>query len=262
VPVVASASHDTAAAVAGIPLTADNNLWLSSGTWSIMGLEIPAPITTAEAAAAGFCNELGVAGTTRLLKNIAGLWLIQECRRHWNLAGQAQDFTALAALAQLAEPFTAFIDPDDAVFAAPGDMPEKIRAFCQRTGQRVPATQGEILRVATDSLALKYRFVFENFCRVAGRRFARLHVGGGGVQNPMLTQATADALGIEVVAGPVEATSCGNILTQMVATGALADFAAGRRLLEESFDFSVHQPHDHPRWTQAYARFLAVVGLG
>jgi len=262
VPVVSTASHDTAAAVAGIPLSAEDNLWLSSGTWSIMGLEIPTPITTAEAAAAGFCNELGVAGTTRLLKNIAGLWLIQECRRHWNLAGQAQDFTQLAELAQQAEPFTAFIDPDDAVFAAPGDMPEKIRAFCARSGQRVPATQGEILRVATDSLALKYRFVYQNFCRVAGRSFARLHVGGGGIQNAMLTQATADAIGIEVVAGPVEATSCGNILSQMVAMGALADFAAGRRLLEESFDFSVYQPHDHPRWTEAYTRFLTVARLG
>jgi sugar (pentulose or hexulose) kinase len=258
VPVVSTASHDTAAAVAGIPLTAENNLWLSSGTWSIMGLEIPEPITTAEAAAAGFCNELGVGGTTRLLKNIAGLWLIQECRRHWNLTGEARSFSQLGELAQQAEPFAAFIDPDDAVFAAPGDMPEKIRAFCQRTGQRVPASQGEVLRVATESLALKYRFVYQNFCRVTGRNFSRLHVGGGGIQNAMLTQATADALGIEVVAGPVEATSCGNIITQMVATGAIADFAAGRSLLEESFDFSVYQPHDHPRWTEAYARFLSV----
>jgi sugar (pentulose or hexulose) kinase len=164
----------------------------------------------------------------------------------------------LGELAQQAEPFAAFIDPDDAVFAAPGDMPEKIRAFCQRTGQRVPASQGEVLRVATESLALKYRFVYQNFCRVTGRNFSRLHVGGGGIQNAMLTQATADALGIEVVAGPVEATSCGNIITQMVATGAIADFAGGRRLLEESFDFSVYQPHDHPRWTEAYARFLSV----
>jgi rhamnulokinase len=224
-----------------------------------MGVEIATPITTAEAAAVGFCNELGVAGTTRLLKNIAGLWLIQECRRHWDHHGEGRSFAELAALALQAEAFTAFIDPDDPVFATPGDMPEKIRAFCQQTGQRVPATHGEILRVATDSLAMKYRHVYQNFCRVSGRRFTRLHVGGGGIQNTELVQATADALGIEVVAGPVEATSCGNLITQMVATGALPDIAAGRRLIEESFDFRVYHPHAHHDWSAAYPRFASLL---
>lgn len=260
IPVVASATHDTASAVAGIPLEGEDTLWLSSGTWSIMGLELPAPITTPAAFEGLFCNELGVAGSVRLLKNISGLWLIQECKRQWALEGDDLDFAALAELAAQAEPFTAFIDPDDPVFAAPGDMPRKIADFCRRTGQPVPQEKGRILRVATESIALKYRVVYERFCALAGRRFARLHAGGGGIRNELLSQATADALGIEVVAGPVEATSCGNLLTQMVATGHLPDFAAGRRLVRESFEFATYRPEHPQQWQAARERFQAVLG--
>ena len=259
IPVVASASHDTAAAVAGIPMEGDDSLWLSSGTWSIMGMERKDPIRTYQAFAAGCCNELGVEGSVRFLKNIAGLWLIQECKRQWALEGDSLSYGEMAALAEAAPSFSAFIDPDDPVFAAPGEMPRKIQAWCERTGQTVPSDKGTILRVATESLALKYRVVFERFCTISGRRFERLHAGGGGTQNVFLAQATANALGIEVITGPVEATSCGNVIVQMLATGHVADLAAGRRLIRDSFEFQTYTPSDAEEWRRAYERFASLI---
>ncbi|WP_193213278.1 rhamnulokinase [Luteolibacter marinus] len=260
IPVVASASHDTASAVAGIPMEGDDPLWLSSGTWSIMGIETREPIRSPEAFAARCCNELGVEGSVRFLKNIAGLWLIQECKRQWSLDGDKLTFAEMAALAEAAPSFSAFIDPDDPVFAAPGEMPAKIQEWCRKTGQDVPQDKGTILRVATESLALKYRVVFENFCRLSGKRFTRLHAGGGGIQNEFLAQATADALGIEVVAGPIEATSCGNLIVQMIAVGHVADLAAGRELIRTSFEFNSYQPRNHESWAGAFERFQSVTG--
>jgi rhamnulokinase len=260
IPVVATASHDTASAVAGIPMKGSGNLWLSSGTWSIMGIETPDAVTGDDALARGFCNELGVNGSVRFLKNIAGLWLIQECKRQWELDGEKPDYATMAAMADAAEPFSAFIDPDDPVFASPGGMPEKIRGWCEKTGQKVPQDMGSILRVATDSLALKYRAVFESIRTLTGMDFQRLHAGGGGTQNEPLSRATANALGIEVVAGPVEATSCGNLIIQMLATGHLADLDAGRELIRRSFEFRFFQPQDTAAWDAAYGRFLKISG--
>jgi sugar (pentulose or hexulose) kinase len=260
IPVVASASHDTASAVAGIPMEGEDALWLSSGTWSIMGLERKDPIRTPEAYAARCCNELGAEDSVRFLKNIAGLWLIQECKRQWALDGESISYGEMAKLAEAASPFTAFIDPDDPIFAAPGEMPSKIRAWCERTGQAVPQDKGTILRVATESLALKYRLVFENFCALSGKRFERLHAGGGGIQNAFLAQATANALGIDVIAGPIEATSCGNIVVQMIATGHLPDLTAARHLIRESFEFQNYAPHNGGEWQAAYERFKAFIG--
>lgn len=259
VPVVASACHDTASAVAGIPMEGEDQPWLSSGTWSIMGLETREPIRSDEAFAARCCNELGVDGTVRFLKNISGLWLIQECKRQWALEGEDLDYAELARLADEAEAFTAFIDPDHPDFAAPGDMPSRIANYCERSGQPVPTAKGQILRVATESLALKYRVTLESFRRLSGKDFTRLHVGGGGIQNHSLAQATADACGVEVLAGPVEATSCGNLITQMIATGHLPDLAAGRRLIRDSFDFTTYTPHDPEAWNQAAERFRAIL---
>jgi rhamnulokinase len=262
IPVVATACHDTASAVAGIPMTGPGNLWLSSGTWSIMGIEATEAITSEVALKHGFCNELGVNGSVRFLKNIAGLWLIQECKRQWELDGNPLDYATMAAMADAAEPFSAFIDPDDPVFASPGDMPSKIQAWCGKTGQPVPQDQGTILRVATESLALKYRTVFENIKSLTGREFTRLHTGGGGIQNETLSRATANALGIEVVAGPVEATSCGNVITQMIATGHLTDLDAGRELIRRSFDFRIYQPQDTSAWDVAHQRFATLLANG
>ena len=261
IPVVASACHDTASAVAGIPMSGAGNLWLSSGTWSIMGVESAVPITTPEALELGFCNELGIAGSVRFLKNISGLWLIQECKRQWDLEGGKLNFAEMATLAQDATPFTAFIDPDDASFAAPGEMPDKIRAYCEKTGQPVPRDPGQVLRVATESLALKYRLVYEGICQLTGSHFSQLHAGGGGIQNELLSRATADALGIEVVAGPVEATSCGNVITQMIGTGHLPDVKAGRDLIRRSFAFRSYAPCDSAAWDAAFLRFKAIIGL-
>jgi rhamnulokinase len=261
IPVVATACHDTASAVAGIPLQAEENLWLSSGTWSIMGVETDTAITSPAALAHGFCNELGVDGSIRFLKNIGGLWLIQECKRQWELDGKKFSYAEMAALATEAAPFTAFIDPDDASFASPGEMPEKIRAYCERTGQAVPQDPGAVLRVATESLALKYRLVYDHLRSLTGRSYHSLHAGGGGIQNELLSQATADALGIQVVAGPVEATSCGNVITQMIGTGHLASFAEGRDLIRRSFEFRTFAPGDTAAWDTAFARFKTILGI-
>lgn len=259
IPVVASASHDTASAVAGIPITEPGGLWLSSGTWSIMGVESAQAITSAEAFQLGFCNELGVAGTVRFLKNISGLWLIQECKRQWELDGEPSSYAAMTAMAEAAQPFSAFIDPDDPVFASPGGMPEKIREWCRKTGQAVPADKGTILRVATESLAMKYRVVYERIKVLAGKDFSCLHAGGGGIQNRPLCQATADALGIDVLAGPVEATSCGNVITQMMATGYLTDIREGRSLIRDSFVFETYQPGGTAAWDAAYQLFKSLL---
>lgn len=258
IPVIASASHDTASAVAGIPMSQGDNLWLSSGTWSIMGLETPEAITSEAAFAAGFCNELGHSGTVRFLKNISGLWLIQECKRQWAIDGEDLDYAALAELAIEAPAFTAFIDPDHPSFSTPGEMPEKIQEYCRQTGQAVPMVKGKILRVATDSIALKYRVTYEKIKALTGSSFARLHVGGGGIQNTHLTQATADALGIEVIAGPVEATSCGNIAVQMIATGHLTDMESARALIKNSFEFKTFTPTDSATWEEAYQNFQRI----
>jgi sugar (pentulose or hexulose) kinase len=261
IPVVATACHDTASAVAGIPLSDGENLWLSSGTWSIMGVEADSAVTTPEAFELGFCNELGVDHSVRFLKNIGGLWLIQECKRQWELDGEKFSYSEMAAMAADAESFTAFIDPDDASFASPGEMPAKIRAFCEKTGQAVPADHGQVLRVASESLALKYRVVYDSIRRLQGRDFKRLHTGGGGIQNEMLTRATADALGVEVVAGPVEATSCGNVITQMIGMGHLADLKSGRDLIRRSFDFKIFEPCDSGVWETAFQRFKKVLEI-
>lgn len=259
IPIIASASHDTAAAVAGIPMSDNGKLWLSSGTWSIMGVETKTPVTTSDALARGFSNELGVNRSVRFLKNIAGLWLIQECKRQWELDGETIDYATMTQMAGDAEPFSALINPDDAVFASPGNMPEKIRTWCEKTGQKVPNDKGTILRVATDSLALKYREVFENIKAFTGTSFSQLHAGGGGIQNEPLCQSTADALGIAVIAGPIEATSCGNVITQMVGTGHLDNFESGRELIRRSFEFKTYQPDRSAEWNAAYERFKALV---
>jgi rhamnulokinase len=256
-PVIATASHDTAAAVAGIP-GEGSYAFISSGTWSILGTEISEPILTEEARTTGFANELGVENTVRFLKNISGLWLIQECKREWEKEGANFGYDALAALANEAPPFTAFVDADTPEFESSGDMPNKIRAFCKRTGQPVPENRGTVLRVATESIALKHRTRFEDLKRLTGLNLDRIHMGGGGIQNDLLTQAIADACGVPVHAGPIEATACGNLITQMTATGELPDIAAGRALIRDSLPLKIFSPADPTPWDEAAARFDAL----
>lgn len=262
--VVAAPSHDTASAVAGIPVGFDSqpgggrDVWISSGTWSIMGIESSDPIVTEKARLAGFANEVGVDNSVRFLKNISGLWMIQECRRHWAEAGMDYDYGALAALAAEAEPFSAFIDPDDPVFASPGDMPNKIADFCKRTGQKVPEKKGTTLRIASESIALKYRIVFDQLGEVLGEKLGKVYMGGGGIQNQLLTQNASDAIGREIIAGPVEATSCGNIITQMVATNTLPNTTAGRKLIKRSNNIKTYHPSNTELWEKHLERFRSV----
>lgn len=260
IPVVATACHDTASAVAGIPKDAGEQLWLSSGTWSIMGIEMAEPITSPEALALGFCSELGVSGSVRFLKNICGLWLIQECKRDWELNGQKLDYSTMMVMADSVEPFQSFIDPDDPLFASPGNMPEKIRQWCTAHGQKPPQKTGAVLRTITDSIAMKYRNVRDDMTRLTGKHFTRLYAGGGGIQNESLCQATANALGIEVVAGPIEATSCGNVVTQMIATDTLSDRSSTNDLIRRSFPPKVYTPTDINAWSAAYELFRKVCG--
>lgn len=267
--VVNAPQHDTAAAVAGIPIGASSedkeamDVWISSGTWSIMGVELPEPILTKEAAAAGFANETGVDGSIRFLKNISGLWMIQECRRQWQTEGEDYGYGALAQLAAEADPFTAFVDPDDQLFATPGNMPQKIQEYCEKTGQTVPEKKGTILRIASESIALKYRLVCDQLAELVkgqfGKELGKVYMGGGGIQNEMLTQNAADAIGREVVAGPIEATSCGNLITQMVALGDLPDTAAGRELILRSNEIKHYKPTDAATWEDQVERFKSII---
>ena len=255
VKVVATAGHDTACAVAGLPME-DGGLWLSSGTWSILGVESATANTSKEALAAGLSNEAGVGDTNRLLHNVAGMWMAQESMRHWEEQGEDISFAVLDRLTEEAEPFSAFINPNDPCFAAPGNMPDRICEYCRKTGQTVPQDKGTILRVINESVALKYRQVIEALQQVTGKTYDKLYAGGGGTKNLMLMQAAANAIGIPVVAGPVEATSCGNIITQMVAVGEIADIREGRKLVANSMQTRTFTPASTETWNQIYQEFL------
>jgi rhamnulokinase len=238
VPVIAVGSHDTASAVAAVPAqgAAGEWLYLSSGTWSLLGAEVNQPVLTEKAAAYDITNEGGIAGKIRLLKNIAGLWLLQECRREWARQGNDLDYAALTKLAQIAPPHLATLNVNDPAFATPGDMPQKIIAQCQSTGQKPPATPGEFTRVILESLAATYAKVAGILEEVTGNKYKTLHIVGGGSQNHLLNQLAADATGMQVFAGPVEATALGNILAQAITTAALPSLAAARELLAKSLN--------------------------
>ena len=254
-PVIASASHDTASAVAAIPELDQASAYISSGTWSLMGVEIPEPIINETALALNFTNEGGVGNRIRLLKNIAGLWLLQESRRQWQREGRAFSWEELLAQAKDAEPFRCLIDPDAPEFLGPGDMPGFIRAFCQRTGQPQPQEVGQVVRCALESLALKYRWVLDALERLTGRRLEVIRVVGGGIRNQLLCQFTADACQRPVVAGPVEATALGNIMVQAMATGHLASLEEGRQAVAASVERQEYLPGPAAPWEEAYARF-------
>jgi rhamnulokinase len=260
VQVVASCSHDTGAAVAAVPAIGGDWAYLSSGTWSLMGVEWPTPVINDASREMNFTNEIGYGGSVRLLKNIIGLWLVQECRREWAAAGCEYDYTALTQMAEAAPPFVSLINPGDSRFISPGDMPGKIAAQCQELGQPVPANPGAYIRCALESLALFYRLIFERMERLVGRKLQRLHIVGGGSKNALLNQFTANALQIPVLAGPVEATAAGNLLVQAIALGDLPSLAAARQVLRESFPVQTVEPQSAAEWQAAYERFKALLG--
>ena len=253
--VVATCSHDTGAAVAGVPASGDDWAFLSSGTWSLLGIELPTPFINEEARLGGFTNEAGYGGTTRFLKNIAGMWLLQECQRTWQADGQTFSFEELTALAATAEPFRSAVNPNDPRFGKPGDMPEKIAGFCRETGQAVPQTPGEFVRCILESLALLYRQTLAELERVTGRTVRRIHIVGGGSLSAPLNQFTADATGRTVLAGPVEATAAGNVMIQAITLGHVPSLARAREIIRESFPIREFHPQRVHDWEQAAADF-------
>lgn len=260
IPVVAVAGHDTASAVAAVPTTGRDYIYLSSGTWSLMGVESEQPIINAQSLAYDFTNEGGVNGTFRFLKNIMGLWLVQECRRTWARAGRPFSYDDLTQLAAQAPPFGPLVSLADSRFLPPGDMPGRIQTYCRETGQTVPETPGQIIRCALESLALEYRWVAERLVEIVGRPLPTIHIFGGGSQNKLLNRFTADATGRTVIAGPVEATATGNVLVQAIALGRLTDLAEARALVRRSFPLEVVEPADTAAWDEAYSRYLNLRG--
>lgn len=259
VPVIAVAEHDTASAVVAVPAAEGDFAYLSSGTWSLLGTELPAPVLTEQALQLNFTNEGGVERTYRLLKNIMGLWLVQECRNEWEKEGKAHSFAELVEQAERAEPFVSLIDPDHPDFMNPAHMPKQIEAYCRATGQPVPAAEGATIRCVLESLALKYRMVLDNTEQLSGRRFPVLHIVGGGANNALLCQFTADAIGRPVVAGPTEGSAIGNIAVQLMALGHIGSLAEARDVIRASFPLQTYEPREPEAWERAYARFRQVI---
>jgi len=256
VPVYATASHDTAAAVAAVPAEGEDWCYISSGTWSLVGVELAEPVINSKSLEWNLTNEIGFGGSIRLLKNVAGLWLLQECRRSWMADGAEYDYGELTRLAAEARPFAAVIHPD--AFLHPGRMPERIAAYCRRTGQTPPASVGEFSRTILESLALRYRQVLEGLESVTGRQIKIIHIVGGGSRNHVLNQLVADATERLVVAGPAEATAAGNVLVQAIGAGELAGLAEARALVRRSSDLKMFEPKDSGVWAEVYARFVSL----
>jgi rhamnulokinase len=257
--IVVPACHDTGSAVVAVPAQNQDFAWISSGTWSIMGAEVREPCLTERALEYNFTNEGGVFGTWRLSKNIMGLWLVQECRRIWAHQGNDLSYDELTHLASEAKPFTAMIDPDDTRFLHPSDMAERIRNYCAETGQAVPQTKGDVIRVAFESIALKYRLVLARLEELANKRFAPIHIIGGGTKNRLLNQFTADATNRVVVTGPIEATAIGNVLIQAIGMKHLSSLSEAREVVRLSFEPEVYEPRQTEDWDEAYSRFQKVI---
>ncbi len=259
IPVVAPASHDTGAAVAAVPARGDAWCYISSGTWSLMGAELPAPLINDAVRRYNFTNEGGVGNTSRFLKNVMGLWLVQECRRAWERAGQKFSYDELARLAEAAAPFVSIVDPDDSSFILPANMPTALADFCRRTGQPAPSAPGGFVRCCLESLALRYRWVLARLEELLGRRLDVIHVVGGGCQNALLCQLTADACDRTVLAGPVEATAAGNVLTQALGLGLVGSLTEAREVVRRSFDVVTYAPRKPDAWHEPYERFLGLL---
>jgi rhamnulokinase len=275
--VILPGTHDTASAVMSVPaasLKSGNKnssvdwAYISLGTWALMGIESPKPVVTDAVSELNFTNEGGVGGTMRILKNICGMWLLQECRRTWNQQGHKGktglplDWEDLNWLTQAARPLVSFIDPDARDFLGPTDMPKAIVEFCRKTGQTLPESDGAVLRCALDSIAMKFRYVLEMCEKISSSRIETIHIVGGGTKNLQLCQAAADACGRRVIAGPIEATAIGNIMMQAVAVGDVKNIDEARQIIRSSFDVVEYLPTaEHvSEWNDAYSRFLDIVG--
>jgi len=260
--VISCATHDTASAVAAVPDLDERSAYISSGTWSLVGVETSNPILSEKARDLNFTNEGGVGGTIRFLKNVTGLWLLQECQRQWQREGKTYTWPDLVALAKQATSLRSMVDPDAPEFVNPGDMPKAIREYCRRNGQPEPKSAGEVARCCLDSLALKHRWVLAALEELTNRRLDTIRIVGGGSQNELFCQLTAEACQRTVVAGPVEATALGNILVQALASGYVPDIAAGRRGVAASEEQEIFEPRDSGDWDVAIAGFDELVRAG
>src|SRR5262249_21337122 len=252
---VAAATHDTGSAVAAVPFGSPGAAFVSAGTWSLVGVEVAEPVITDATFEANLTNEGGVGGTFRLLRNVTGLWLVHECRRVWALEGREYSFDQLVALAKDAPALRCFIEPNDPVFAEPGDMPARVRAFCAHTGQPEPVEPGAVVRCILESLALKHAQTIGLLGSITGVTPTEIHVVGGGARTDLLCRWTADAAGLPVEAGPEEATLLGNLLVQAMCLGEIASVADAREIVAASFARTTYEPQEHARWQDAKARF-------
>jgi len=260
-PVIASSSHDTASAVASIPAKTDNFFYLSSGTWALLGVELREPVITKKVMDYHVTNEGGVFNTIRLLKDISSLWLLQECRRIWSLEGVHYSWNDLVLLAEVAEPFLAYINPEAEELVLPNNMPRAIQAACRNMRQKVPVSKGEIVRICMECLAFTYRYTFDQLVDIIGRKPEVLHMVGGGIKNKLLNQFSANAINLPVIAGPVEAAALGNIIMQMIAMGDLGSLAEGRDLVSTSFPTGTITPMDVNLWEEKYQGFLKTLSI-
>lgn len=256
VDVISVCGHDTQSAITAVPSGEDSFAFLSSGTWSLFGTELDAPIVNETSLAMNITNEGGCEGKTGFLKNITGLWLIQESRRQWAREGTELSYAELEKLALAAEPFACFIDPDSPEFAPMGNLPARVRKYCERTGQRVPETTGEVMRCIYESLAMKYRLTFERIKSCTGRDYPCIHVIGGGVKDGLLCRMTASSCAVPVLAGPIEATVLGNVAVQLIASGAVGSTARAREIIADSEELKTFLPEDTGAWSEAYERYL------
>ena len=260
--VISVAAHDTGSAVLAVPAKSEKFIWISSGTWSIMGTETKDPVISEKSKEYNFTNEGGYGDTIRFSKNITGLWVEQESKRQWEREGEKISFAELAEMASEAEPLRCFIDTDDARFATPGNIPKRIADYCRETGQFVPQTKGEIVRCILESLAMRYRYTVECIDEMCGERIPAINIVGGGTKEEQLSQFAATACGRPVYAGPVEATAIGNIAAQAIALGAIKDMWEAREIIANSFEIKEYQPETEKMadWDEAYGRFLKLIG--
>ena len=259
IPVISVAGHDTQCAVAAMPTLSKNAAFLSCGTWSLIGCELDAPVMTAQSNALELSNEMGANGKINFLKNISGLWLIQETRRNLAETDKKYTYNELEMLARDSENFRSFIDPDAPELSAHGNLPDKIKAFCKKTNQPVPETVGQLVRCIYESLALKYRLALEQISKCTGKEFDVLHLMGGGTKDGFLCELTAKSLGIPVIAGPIEATALGNIVLQLIALGEIESIEDGRRLIAKTEKVKTFSYNHSPDWDEAYETFCKII---
>lgn len=258
VPVIAVGEHDTASAVAAVPAKDSNFAYLSSGTWSLMGIESPVPMVNEDTEAFNITNEGGIEGTIRVLKNITGMWIVEQCLKAWKEEGTSYTYPEMVALAEAAPAFTAYIDPDDAMFVAPANMPKAIYEYCVKTGQTAPTTHGDTIRMIFESLALKYSVILSVFKSISVHPINCLHVIGGGSRNALLNQFTANAINLPVIAGPAEATAIGNIMLQAKATGAVDSLPTMRALIAKNIAISTFEPKESELWAEKIKDFKKI----